>query len=225
VKPLNLRLLGLGGFIGSHKHFGVSRADSVLNLTEAQKTQIQGLHRAFRDAVKALRESRRAGTITAEAYLRQMVTLSTKLKTDVEAVLTVEQKAALAAFRAQKEAAFAAYRAQVTAVRDRVLGLTSAQSAQFDAIITAQLSAREVLVEQFQAGTLTLAQFQAEVVALNAARATALQALLSAEQYEVVQIHDAITARVHGHGFGHGPGVGEKGPRGKGKGHGKGDRG
>ncbi len=213
--------LGLGGFIGSSKHFGVSRQDSVLNLTEAQKTQVQALHQSYRDAVKALRESFRSGATTQEAFLRDQLALNAKLQADVTALLTAAQKAALAAFKASKEAEFATYKAQVTAVRDQVLGLTSTQSGQFDSIIAAQLSAREVLVEQFSAGTITLVKFQADVAALEAAKATALQALLTPKQYEVVQIHDALTMHGHGKGFGHGPGVGEKGP---GKGHGRGGK-
>ena len=206
---------GLGGFIGSTRRHGVAGADSVLNLSAEQQARVQALHTAYRAAVKALRDGQARGAAPTEAFLREMVRLSAQLTTDVSAVLTAEQTTALAAFRARREAVLATMRAQANAVRDRVLGLTGAQGAQFNTILDAQMAAREVLVEQFQAGTLTLAQYQTQVAALAAARTDALRALLSAAQFETTQLHEALAARGHGKGFG-GPG----GPGGRHRGNG-----
>ena len=225
---------GTGGFFGLDRRHGNAGADSVLNLTDAQKTQVKAIHKAYRDAVRALQTQRRGGTITDEAFLRGMLALHTTLQADLLAVLTDAQRTALAAYRTAREAAFATLRAQVTAVRDRVLGLTAAQSAAFDAILADGLAAREALVDQFGAGTITLEGFQTEVAALQAARATALQALLTPAQYLVVRIHDALAVRLGHRGKGHGPngefgrGPDDRGGRGEGEagsGRGKGGKG
>ena len=83
------------GFTGSDRRHGVSSLDSVLNLTTAQQTQLQALHTAFRTAAKALKDQRKAGTVTEEAFHRQMIALNAKLTTDGDAVLTAAQRAAL----------------------------------------------------------------------------------------------------------------------------------
>jgi len=195
---------GVGGFMGASSHHGMSPEDVVLNLTAEQQTQLQAIHDTYRTEFKALAEAHRGGTITDEDFITQMRALHEAKRADIEAVLTADQLAALADFRADREADFEAFRAEVKVVRDNVLGLTASESETFDNILADQLEAREILMEQFQAGDLSPAALNDEIEALMAAKTEALMALLSDGQYEVVQIHDALTVR-----------VGKKGHRGK----------
>ena len=191
---------GVGGFIGASRHFGESPADEVLNQTEKQQAEIQAIHEAFRAEFKALVASRRNSSLSDEEFLRQIRALNEALRSDVEGVLTAKQLANLEAYRAEHEAEFEAFRAEVAAVRNAVLGLTATESETFDALLAAQLEAREILIEQFEAGDLSLAGLDAEIEALQAATAETLQALLTEAQYEVVQLHDALPVRLDARG-------------------------
>ena len=73
---------------------------------------------------------------------------------------------------------------------------------------------REVLMEQFQSGELTLAELRTEVENLREAHIESLEALLDARQFEIVRIHTALVVRVgmRGHHGRHGGPEGQ-GPR------------
>jgi Spy/CpxP family protein refolding chaperone len=187
---------GVGGFMGGSGRHGQSPADEIIELTEEQRQAIRAIHEDFRERMKALRDEREAGTSTDEELLREIRSLHDEMRAELDAVLTDDQKAALEEYRRDKEAEFAAFREEVNQVRDAVLGLSAEESEAFDAIMADQLSAREVLFEQFQAGDLELAEFQDEVQALHQARDAALEALLTESQYEIVQIHDALAVRM-----------------------------
>jgi Spy/CpxP family protein refolding chaperone len=187
---------GVGGFMGGSGRHGQSPADEIIELTEEQRQAIRAIHEDFRERMKALRDEREAGTSTDEELLREIRSLHHEMRAELDAVLTDDQKAALEEYRRDKEAEFAAFREEVNEVRDAVLGLSAEESEAFDAIMADQLSAREVLFEQFQAGDLELAEFQDEVQALHEARDAALEALLTESQYEIVQIHEALAVRM-----------------------------
>lgn len=212
---------GLGGFMGGSGRFGDSPLDEALDLTDEQTLAIHEIHRSFRAEVKALRESFDSGEITEDDFIRSLMDLHAGLKEDVANVLTDEQKTILQEFRDSREADFLAFRDEVNAVRDEVLGLTESQSEAFNAILEDHLEAREVLLEQFQEGEISLATLQSEIDALNEAKDEALQALLTDEQYLVVQIHEALAVRMGRRGHHSGPGPsgpndpnGPGGPRG-----------
>ena len=93
-----------------HRGMGMFR---FVELTEAQKTQIKAIHEAnkpsqeFRDEMMTLRAAKRAGTITADQQLR-IDTLKTQakekrasLKSQIEAILTAEQKAQIETKKAE----------------------------------------------------------------------------------------------------------------------------
>lgn len=205
---------GLGGFMGgSHRH-GISPTDNELNLTEDQETALTDIHTQYREQFRALAESFKNGEITEDEVLAQLISLREAKQAEVNDVLTDEQAAQLEEFRAQREAEFEEYRQAVNDVRNDVLGLTDEQAEAIDALYEEQLASRESLIEQVQAGTLTVADFQAEIDALEAARQDVLVGLLSDLQYEIVQIHDALSVRSGkfghrgGRGFGQGRGNG-----------------
>ena len=205
---------GLGGFMGGRRG-GISPADDVLNLTEEQEAALEEIHTRYREQFKTLGESFRNEEIAENEFISQMLALRDAKQAEVQEVLTAEQEAALEAYRAEREAEFAAFREQVNTVRNTVLGLTDDQAAAYDALYQEQLETRESLIEQVQAGTLSLADYELEIAALETNRQEVLATLLDELQYEIVQIHDALSVRSgkFGHkgkrrGFGGGRGQG-----------------
>lgn len=201
---------GVGGVRGGSGQHGISPLDEVLNLTDDQQAEIQAIHQDFRDQVRALLQTKRDGTISNEDFLAQLQALQEAKQTALGAVLTDEQKAALEAFRADRAASFEAYRAEVIAVRNTVLGLSTDEADALGALFSDQLDAREVLVEQARAATLSREAFRSEIEALLAATDKALQALLTDDQYEVVLIHNALSVRIGRQGH-----RGQRGERGR----------
>lgn len=204
---------GLGGFMGGSRRHGISPMDSVLNLTEEQQAAFQEIHTRYREQFKALADELKAGTLTEDELLTQLLALRDAKQAEVLELFTDEQEAALEAYRTEKEAAFQAFRDEVNAVRNEVLALSAEQAEAIDALFNEQLETRENLIEQLQVGTLTVADFQAEIAALETARLEVLAGLLDATQYEIVQIHDALSVRSGK--FGH---KGRRGGFGKGQG-------
>lgn len=208
---------GLGGFFGGSRRHGISPDDDILNLTADQETAFEELHTRYREQFKALAESLRNEEITEDDFVAQMIALRTAKAAEVVDILTDEQEAALETYRADRLAEFEAFREEVKAVRNEVLGLTDVQAEAIDGLYEEQLETRESLIEQLQAGTISVADLQAEIAALETAREEVLEGLLDATQYEIVQIHDALSVRSgrmghrgrrHGGGFGRGNGGG-----------------
>ena len=206
---------GIGGFMGGSRRHGVSPVDVELNLTEDQETALTEIHTRYREQFKALAESFENGELTENEVLAELIALRDTKQAEILGVLTDEQEALLEEYRAEREAQFEEYRAEVNAVRNEVLGLTTEQADAIDALFEEQLSSRESLIEQLQAGTITVTDFQAEIEALETARQDVLSGLLDGLQYEIVQIHDALTVRSGRFGHRGGRGFG----RGEGKGH------
>lgn len=233
---------GFGGLRGAMGPEGHALADSVLNLTDEQRDAIKSIHEAFRSELKDLRDAHHDGTLSDEEFVMALIDLHQTTKDQLDGVLTEDQMAALEDFRRQHEAEFEDFRAEVRAIRDDVLGLTVEESDAFNAILEDQLNDREVLLEQFQSGALTLSELKDEVQSLRDATVEELKALLTAEQFEVVQIHAALSVRMDmkghhgmdpngpgGHGFmgnnnanGNGNGIGNGNGRGMGLGLGRG---
>ena len=207
---------GIGGFRGGSGRHGIAPADEVLNLTEEQQAAMQELQVSYREQMKALVTSFRNEEVDEDTFVSEMFALRMAKRSDMDALLTEEQRAALETFRSEREAAFEAFRAAVNAVRDEVLGLSDEQIDALNSLFQDQLDSREALIEQLQAGTLSVADFQGEIEALEEARQAELTALLDASQLEIVAIHDALSVRSGK--FGHRGGKGKFGQR-QGHGH------
>lgn len=207
---------GLGGFVGGSRRHGISPDDDVLNLTEEQEAAFETLHTTYREAFKALATSFQSEEITSDEFIAQMVALREDKAAAIADLLTDDQEAALEEYRTTRQADFAAFRAEVHAVRNDVLGLSDDQAAAIDALYAEQMETRESLIEQLQAGSISVADIQAEIEALETARQEVMVGLLDDTQYEIVQIHDALSVRSGR--FGHRGGRGGFG-KGEGKGH------
>ena len=98
------------GMMGMRGGMGMFR---FIELTEAQKTQLKAIHEAnkpsqeFRDEMMTLRTAKRAGTITADQQARidtlkaQAKEKHASVKTQIEAILTPEQKAQIETKKAE----------------------------------------------------------------------------------------------------------------------------
>lgn len=199
---------GFGGLRGAMGRFGDAGPDSEIELTDEQEEAIRALHENLRTDVRNLKDQRDAGTLSDEEFVRSLKELHESLKAGLDEILTDEQKATLEEFRAEREAEFEAFRAEVNEVRNEVLALTSDQIEAMNTIFQDHLDMREVLNEQFLAGELTLAELRDEIESLREASDAALEALLSEDQYLIVQIHNALAVRMglKGHIHRHGPG-------------------
>ena len=187
---------GFGGLRGAMGRHGESGADSAIDLTEEQQDAIKTVHEGLREQLRGLKDAHDAGELSNGEFVNALVNLHDQRKDAIDDILTDEQKDALEDYRAEREADFEAFREQVLDVRDDVLGLTQEESDAYNAIFQDQLDLREVLMEQFESGELTLSQLREEVESMRAATIDALQALLTEEQFEVVQIHAALVIRV-----------------------------
>ena len=186
---------GLGGFMGCSARFGISSLEDELALTDDQQAALEEIYSRYREEFKTLAESYENGSLTEDDVVSELIALREAKEAEILEVLTDEQEAAMEAYRAEREAEFEAFREEVNAVRNEVLGLTSDQAEAYDALFEDQLEARESLIEQLQAGSLTVADFNAEIEALEVAREAVLAGFLDDLQYEIVQIHDALIVR------------------------------
>ncbi len=116
---------GLGGFMGGSRRHGISSMDSVLNLTDEQQTAFQEIHTRYREQFKALADELKAGSLTEDELLTQLLALRDAKQAEILDLLTDEQEAALEVYRTEKEAVFQAFRDEVNAVRNEVLELSA----------------------------------------------------------------------------------------------------
>lgn len=205
---------GQGGFGGpggrGQRPDSLGRPDPFANLTnpltDDQIAAIEAIRESFADQRETLIESFRNGDIERDAFHTQMQELHDAMKAEIEGVLTADQLAELEQLRAEREAEREAERAEreaemearrdsVQAVMTAVLGLTADQVTELDVLHADQQAAREALREQVEAGDLTREEAQAAMEALKADFDTALQSILTEEQYEIVQIHNALASR------------------------------
>lgn len=187
---------GFGGLRGAFGGHGESDADGAIDLSEDQRDAIKALHEAKRAEMKVLRQQHKDGLLPDAEFVQALLAMRDDTENELDAILTESQKEALAQFRTDSEADFLAFREAVWAVRDEVLELTEVQAEAFSGIIEDQLDMREVLMEQFQMGDITLAELRREVEELRATNLDAFKALLTVAQFEVVQIHAALVIRV-----------------------------
>lgn len=212
---------GSRGFGGPHGH----RLPNILDilsdlLTEDQVVAIEAIRDRYKEQFQALMQRRRDGTLTPEDFRTEAQALHEAMKAEVEAVLTADQIAALEALleerRAEMEAKVEERRAEMEARREEakaamveVLGLSDADLAELDALLTSFREARKALLEQFRSDEIDQEALAAALDGLRADEEAALADFFDATQHEVWQIHRALRVRMAMH---HGPQGGHRGP-------------
>ncbi|MEL6769733.1 MAG: hypothetical protein AAFP18_01560 [Bacteroidota bacterium] len=160
-----------------------------LTLTDAQQAAIDAIREAYRAEFEALRE----GDLANDDRRAQARALAEAMKSEIDAVLTEAQIAALEAHRADREAQREERRAAEQAAMADALDLTDAQQTDLEAL-RAEMEAqrgtidRNAAREAFQAG---------------------LAEILDDTQEEIAMVHAALRMHLVG-------GPGHRGPRGPG---------
>ncbi len=181
---------------------GLQRALQHLDLTDAQKDSIRAIRSAYQPQIRALRQARRSGEITPEAFRAQMRALRAKLRADISGVLTDEQRAELEAMRerwqerrADRRAQWQERRAEARAVRAEVLNLSADQEEALQTLRAEHRAQLQALRDQRQSGDLTPQQLIDALTDLRTEHRAALRDILSSTQYEIVMIHRALAIK------------------------------
>lgn len=164
-------------------------------LTDEQKAELVAVRIAYNLERRELIQARRAGTIDNATLRTEMARLRTAERAAMEAVLTAEQLDAFYARRDASREAYEAWAEAVRAARNDALDVTADQADALDALYAEQRAAYQEFMEAFRAEELSASELQAELDALRAAEAVALQEILDDVQYEIVLIHDALAFR------------------------------
>ncbi|MFQ5569219.1 MAG: hypothetical protein ACE5G0_06065 [Rhodothermales bacterium] len=184
-------------------------------LTTEQQEQMKALRAAHQEQMKALMQARKDGSLSPEDFREQRKALQTKMKDDVQALLTDEQRAQLEQQREKMKARAAAFKEAAAAAKAEALGLTGDQEATLEALQAEQKTQHQALIEQARAGTLDREAIKAQLQKLREAHQAAMAEILTPEQLEIIKIHNILASRV-GIRNARRPGTG--GPRGL-KGH------
>lgn len=203
--PARFAQSGFGGH-------GIGRG-SCLNdvLTDEQKEAIAAIRERYRTQIEALIESKRSGELSQEAFREEMQTIHRVVAADIDALLTDEQRTTVEACRserqAEREAEMEAFRAADRAAMSEVLMLTAEEEETIIALMDEHKAEVEALFDQFQEGSLACEAFQEATTALQEAFDEALLDVLDAMQWEIVQIHRALSHRARPFGRRLGMGV------------------
>ncbi len=189
---------------GEQGHLG-----GAIELTEDQKAQIKAIRDAHAEEFRTLMDSRRNGSLSVEDFRTQMEALQTAIKSEVDAVLTDEQKQQLEDLKAQRDAERADREAQWEADREaaklvmiEVMGLGDDQVTALDDLHAARETLHTSIKDLIENG----AGREEIREMLESARAdfeVALAGILDGTQLEIFKIHAVIAQRMknrRGHG-------------------------
>lgn len=155
-----------------------------LNLTDEQKAALRSIREAYRDPLHALREKRRNGSFD-ERDAEQLASIRAQMRSEMQAVLTDEQRAQMEARREQMQARREANRAAMA----EALELTDEQQVALEAW-RAQRGEQGRLPRGMRRGT-------------GGDARDALSSILTEEQMEIALLHRVLQRRVlqqHGRG-------------------------
>lgn len=187
-------------------------------LTDDQKAALEDLRSQHRSEIEALIQAKRDGSISDEDFKDQMSAIRDAVKSEIDALLTDEQKAALEErqeeHKAEREALREERLAAIRAAMADALGLTADQVTTFEELWASQQAAREDIRAQIEDGSLTKEEAADALAALHETEQQAIEAILDETQYEIYLIHEALALRMRHRGFKGGRGGGPGGPGG-----------
>ncbi|WP_457653368.1 Spy/CpxP family protein refolding chaperone [Rhodocaloribacter sp.] len=168
-------------------------------LTEEQKTALAEIRARRQEAVQALIERKRDGTLAPEAFREQMRSLFEDMKAEVGALLTEEQKAALEARRAEGREAFRARAGERLEAMAEALGLTPEQEATLRELRETHRAAMKAFMEEVKAGERDREEIRAALAEMRAAQRAEMAEALTDRQEEIVRLHRILTVKVRAH--------------------------
>lgn len=168
----------------------IDKLAEVLGLDEDQKTALLAAYIEFREGVAAIRELVKAGELTCEEAKEQVTVLREAFEAELQVILTPEQYDLLQAMRQSKDRDRVRVRDKDSHERWLVwlaeIGADEDQTAAVLVALEAFRAEMQNLHNQVKAGTLTPDEAKEAAVALRAEFDTALQAILTPEQYEAL---------------------------------------
>jgi len=189
---------GMGGQNGPR-----GNALKQLGLSDEQNAAIATIREAYKPQIEAILAQRE--TLTRAEIKEQLDALNEEIKTEVEGVLTDEQKAQLEELkaegelrRAEREAAQEAAREEAKLVMIEVLGLTDDQVNALEDLRASAEAERDAIRALIESGA-DRDEVKEQVDAQREAHREAMASILNNTQYEITLIHQAISQRMQAH--------------------------
>ena len=161
-------------------------------LTPEQQEAMKALRETQREEMKALVEARQDGSLTDEAFREQAKALREANREAVQDLLTDEQKATLEQKREEMKAKFEERKDAAEAARVEALGLTADQEVALAEMREAHRAEARAVIEQARSGDADREAVRTEIQALREAHKAALADVLTPEQIETTDIHNAL---------------------------------
>ncbi len=178
------------------------RLAEVLGLSDEQVAQIQKYEQETRDALAALRQQVKDGSLSKEDAHAQGKALRDAEKANILGVLTAEQQAKFAELRSHHGRPFDLERLT------KLLALDDAQVAQLKTIMSDTKTKVEDLRSQVESGAITQDEGRTQIKALLDAQLGAIKGVLTAEQIAKLEAAAPGGPERPRDGGGPGPGMG-----------------
>ena len=164
-------------------------------LTDDQKPQFDAIMEEFRTGMDAIFASIKAGEMTREEAKAEIESMEETMKSAIDALLTDDQKAQLEQMREDRKAEKKAYMEAVRQAKIEALGLTDDQIAAIEAARAETKAAMEALKAQVESEDLTKEEAREAAKAIFEANKTAMDAIFTATQIEIIKIHKYLEMR------------------------------
>ena len=164
-------------------------------LTDDQKPQFDAIMEEFRSGMDAIFASIKAGKVTREEAKAEIESMEETMKSAIDALLTDDQKAQLEQMRADRNAEKKAYMVSVRQAKIDALGLTDDQITAIEAARAETKAAMEALKAQVESEDQTKEEAREAAKAIFEANKTAMDAIFTATQIEIIKIHKYLEMR------------------------------
>ena len=164
-------------------------------LADDQKPQFDAIMKEFRTGMDAIFSSIKAGEMTREEAKAEIESMEETMKSAIDALLTDDQKAQLEQMREGRKAEKKAYMEAVRQAKIEALGLTDDQIAAIEAARAETKAAMEALKAQVESEDLTKEEAREAAKAIFEANKTAMDAIFTATQIEIIKIHKYLEMR------------------------------
>ena len=168
-------------------------------LTDDQKVTFKAIKIAYKEKFKAIHEQVKDGTLSKEDAKAQKDALREALKSEIDALLTDEQKAQLEQNKADRKEKRKAYRDSTKAVKIAVLGMTTDQLTAFDAAHQEARDAAKALFEKSKNGDIDKDTLREGLKNIFAAKNEKMLGIFDDSQLEIIKIHKALSLRMKKH--------------------------
>ena len=164
-------------------------------LTDDQKPKFDAIMEEFRSGMDAIFASIKAGEMTREEAKAEIESMEETMKSAIDALLTDDQKAQLEQMRADRNAEKKAYMESVRQAKIEALGLTDDQITAIEAARAETKAAMEALKAQVESEDQTKEEAREAAKAIFEANKTAMDAIFTATQIEIIKIHKYLEMR------------------------------